>query len=105
MRTFPKELAAFRVIVKERGERLRQLPLAELRKLANAPVEEVVVNSRKAKIGTIVLPLPSGGVQIVIQGFLEHRFMPGKSVALDGFYKNPDQTVAPMESDDFSAFD
>ncbi len=30
--------------------------------------------------------------------------MPGKSVALDGFYKYPDETVSEMKGDEFWDF-
>jgi hypothetical protein len=92
-------------MVEERGSRLRQLPFTELKRLANEPIEQVMVESRKAIIGIVVLPLPSGDIQVVVQGFLEHRFMPGKSVALDGFYKYPDETVTEMTSEEFWDFD
>jgi hypothetical protein len=81
VRTFPKALAAFRKIVEERGKSLRQMRFSELSQL-NGAGEHLIVESRPATIGIIVLPLPSGGLQVVVQGFLEHRFMPGKSVAM-----------------------
>lgn len=92
-------------MVKERGSRLRQLPFAELKQLANEPVENVTIGSREGTLGIIMLPMPSGGIQVVVQGFLEHLLMPGKSVELDGFYKYPDENVAEMESQEFSDFD
>ena len=92
-------------MVEERGAHLRQLPFADLKQLANQPVEHIVVESRKGKIGTLVFSLPSGGVQVVVQGFLEHRLMPGKSVALDGFYKYPDETASEMKVEEFWDFD
>jgi hypothetical protein len=92
-------------MVKDRGARLRQLPFAELKQLTEQPAEHVMVESRKAMIGNIVRPLPSGGLQVVLQGFLEHRLMPGKSVALDGFYKYPDETVSEMKAEEFWEFD
>jgi hypothetical protein len=104
VRTFPRELSTFRTMVKERGARLRRLPFAELERLSDAPIEHVDVESRKATIGTIVFRLASGGVQVVHQGFLEHRFMPGKSVALDGFFKYPDETVSEMKAEEFWDF-
>jgi hypothetical protein len=64
-----------------------------------------MVESRKARIGIIARTLPSGGIQVVLQGFMEHRFMPGKSVALDGFYKYPDETVSAMKAEEFWEFD
>jgi len=105
VRTFPKELATFRIMVKERGSRLRGIPFADLKGLADKPLEHVLVEFRKATIGTIVLPLPTGGIQVVLQGFMEHRFMPGESVALDGFYKYPDDTVGEMKAEEFWNFD
>ena len=92
-------------MVQERCAHLRQLSLAEIKQLANHPVETVVVKSRKGTIGIILLPMPSNGVQVVVQGFLEHRFMPGKSLALDGFYKYPDETTAPVTTEEFWDFD
>jgi hypothetical protein len=104
MRTFPRELATFRTMVKDRGARLRALPFAELQQLGR-PTEHVEINGRKADIGVIVISLSTGGLQIVLQGFMEHRFMPGKSVTLDGFFKYPDETVAEMRPDEFWDFD
>ena len=98
-------LAAFKAMVEERGARLREFPFAKIKELANEPVENVIVGSRKGMIGTIVLALPSGGIQVVVQGFLKHRFTPWKDVALDGFYKYPDETMAPMTSEEFWDFD
>ncbi|HEX4597664.1 MAG TPA: hypothetical protein VH278_07750 [Burkholderiaceae bacterium] len=89
-------------MVEERGVRLRQLPFA---KLTEQPVEEVMLGSRRGTIATIVITSPNGGVKVVVQGFLEHRFFPGSSVALDGFYKYPDETIAPMSNDEFWEFD
>jgi len=105
VRTFPRELAEFRIMVKERGARLRQLPFAELKQLTDQPAEHVMVESRKATISLIILSLPSGGIQVVLQGFMDHRFMPGTSVALDGFYKYPDETVSEMKAEEFWEFD
>ena len=105
MRTLPKDLGAFRKIVEQRGRWLRERAFAELKQLANQPPEQITVESRPATIGTIVLVTQSGALQIVVQGFLEHRFFPGKSVALDGFYKYPDETVAPMPAEELWKFD
>jgi hypothetical protein len=48
--------------------------------------------------------LPSGGVRVVVQGFMKNKLF-GQSVALDGFYKYPDETVAPMPDVAFYEFD
>jgi len=102
MRTFLRERAEFTRIGKERGERLRQVPFVQLKE---HPFEEVRVGSRRGKIAVLVLPLPGGGVQVVVQGFLEHHLFPGASVALDGFQKYPDETITPMPPGDFWRFD
>jgi hypothetical protein len=106
MRTFPKALGAFRKIVEQRGQSLRQRSFAELTEMARQPAtEHLTVESRPASISIILRPLPSGGLQIVVQGFLEHRLFPGKSVALDGFYEYPDGSMALMSQQDFYEFD
>lgn len=106
VRTFPKSLATFRKIVNERGERLREVAFEELQKLAAEPNEQLTVEARPATIGIIVQAMPSGGLRVVVQGFMKARFIPGmQHVALDGFYKYPDGTVAPMPSEEFYEFD
>lgn len=105
MRTFPKSLATLRKIVNERGERLRQLTQEELKKLAVEPTEQLVVESRPATIGIIVQSKPDGTLRVVIRGFMQARFIPGKHVALDGFYKHPDGTLSTMPNEEFHEFD
>lgn len=67
MRTFPKSLASFRNIVKQRGEQLRQLSFEELRNLARpfseGEVERLTVESRPATIGIIGERSPSASGQ------------------------------------------
>lgn len=105
MRTLPKSLAAFRKIVNERGEQLRGFAFEELKQLSSQPIEHLTVEARQATIGIIVQSLPSGSLRVVVQGFMEARFLPGKHVAIDGFYKLPDGTVAPMPNKEFYEFD
>jgi len=88
----------------ERGERLRRIAFEDLKQLTAEPTQHVTVESRPATIAVIVQPLPSGGLRVVVQGFMKGRFI-GKHVALDGFYKYPDGTVAPMPSEEFYEFD
>jgi hypothetical protein len=104
MRTFPKALAKFRDIVDERGQQLRKLPFEELKRFGDKPAEHLTVESRPATIGIIVQPLPSGGIRVVVQGFMKARLL-GSNVALDGFYKYSDETVAPMPDEEFCEFD
>jgi hypothetical protein len=106
MRTFPRELETFRKMIEERGQKLRLRSFAELKEMGNAPLEELMVNDRKATIGTIVLTLPSGGIQLVLQGFMDGKWFRWiKNVALDGFYKYPDETIAEMKPEEFYSFD
>ena len=104
MRTFSKVLSTFREIVNERGARLRRVPFEELAWLGERPIEHLTVESRPATIAIVVQPLPSGGIRVVIQGFIKAKLL-GQNVALDGFYKYPDGTIAPMPEEEFYEFD
>jgi hypothetical protein len=105
MRTFPKSLATFRNIIDERGEQLRKLTQEELKRLAVEPPEQLIFDSRPATIGIIVQSKPDGSLRVVIQGFMKARFIPGKHVAVDGFYKHLDGTVSAMPDEEFYEFD
>jgi hypothetical protein len=105
VRTFPKSLATFRQIVEERGQRLRQLTFEGLKALSTEPIDHITVDSRPATIGVFVRPKSDGSLQVVIQGFMRARFVPGKHVALDGFYMHPDGTVTTMSASEFYEFD
>lgn len=105
MRTFPRSLAAFRKMIDERGEQLRKLTEEELKKLSTKPPEQLTFDSRPATIGIIVQSKPDGSLRVVIRGFMKARFIPGKHVALDGFYKHPDGTVSAMPDEEFYEFD
>ncbi len=52
-------------------------------------------------------PLASGGVLVVIQGYLKSRWFGSfvSTFALDGFYKYPDETMAPMTQEDIWEYD
>jgi len=95
-----KALATFQGIVKEHAENLRRLTFQELEQLVDTPTEHMVIDSRPAKISIIVQRLAaSGGVQVVVQGFLKARFF-GWHVSLDGFYRYPDETSAALTRED-----
>ncbi len=104
MRTFPKELAEFRRIIEERGTSLRLLPHEKLA-ISKYPTEHIKVNQRGATIDVIIQTMSDGALRVVVQGFMEHRIFPGKSVALDGFYKMPDSSVKAMPDKEFYEFD
>ncbi len=100
-----EDLRKFRSLVNERGDGLRKLAFEQLRR-SDEPTERFVVGKRKAKLSIIVDPLPSGGILVVVQGFLRKRFLPMVwDVALDGFYKYPDETMSPMTREDMWAYD
>jgi hypothetical protein len=92
-------------MVDERGERLRTVAFEDLKHLSTEPAEHVTVESRPATIAIIVQSVPSGGLRVVLQGFMKARFIWGSHVALDGFYKYPDGTVTRMPSEEFYEFD
>ncbi len=104
MRTFPKSLAEFRKLVERRCDVLRQLDYNQLRERNDASVEELIFDSRSASITTIVEHMPDNLLRIVVQGFMDGRFI-GKHVALDGFYKNPDGSLGQMPDEEFYEFD
>jgi len=105
MRTFPKALAAFRKIVDERCDQLRRLAFEDLKGLIAKPLEHFTFDSRPSTIAIFVQPRRDGSLRIVVQGFMKARFLPGKHVTLDGFYKQPDGTIKPMPSEEFYEFD
>jgi hypothetical protein len=105
MRTLPKSLAKFQQIVNERGEGLRTLSFEDLKQEVNQSTQHFSVESRPATISVIVQPRPDGSLRVVVQGFMKARHLPGKHVAIDGFYKHPDGTVTPMDSGEFYEFD
>ena len=95
----------FQQIVDERGRELRSLPFGQLTALSR-PTEQLSIDSRNATIDVIVQPQPSGAVRVVVQGFMSTRWFRGiKQVALDGFYKYPDETIARMPEAEFYEFD
>ncbi len=71
MRTFPRELAAFREIVEARGAALRQSTFGALEALAGAPIEHLSVDARAATIGIIVQHVEDGRLRAVVQGFMD----------------------------------
>ena len=104
MRTFPRELSRFRDLVSDYGDKLRQSTYEALEAHAAAPAEHLEVDSRPATIDVIVQPVTDGSIRVVLQGFMKHSLFPGRSVALDGFYKHRDGRVTPMPDEEFHDF-
>jgi hypothetical protein len=105
-----RRIAEFRALVNERGARLRELSFAELARLQRAPLgpvgENHRIDSRDATIVTIVEPGPDGSLRVIVHGRLDWRFWPGSyDVAMDGFYKHPDGSIAAMSDREFLEFD
>jgi len=93
-------------MVNERGNRLRKLGYDQLKELTDEPTEQISIGSRSATISIIVQLLPSDRIRVVVQGFMKGRLVPMiRDVALDGFYKSPDETIAPLTDDDMYKFD
>ena len=104
MRTFPKSLATFREIVNRRGEDLRTRSWEQLIALALEPIEHLEVESRPATISVMTEPV-GDRLRVIVRGFMKHKFFPGSSVALDGFYKHRDGDVTPMPDEEFYRYD
>ena len=105
MRRFPRAAASFQEIVNERGRRLRQLPHEILEQMTAEPMENLTVESRPSTISIIVERRSDESLRVVIQGFMDAQMLPGKHVALDGFYKYRDGTVSAMPESEFCGFD
>jgi len=83
---------------------LRALARDELLAAARASTAHLQIEKRSATIDTIVESGPDGSLRVVVQGVLDSRLRPGRHVALDGFYKQPDGSVAPMPDEEFYEF-
>ncbi len=81
------------------------MSIDDLKKLENCPPENLIFDSRPATITTFVQSRPEGAVRVVIQGFIQARFVPSRHVALDGFYKQSDGSVTRMPDEEFDEFD
>ena len=102
---FQRSYAAFQDIVKERGNQLRKLAYNQLKQL-DEPTEYFKVESRPARVSIIVLSLSGDELIVVVQGFLKVRFVPLISkVALDGFHKFSDGSMAPLTREETWRFD
>ena len=97
----------FLQMVLDRGARLRRLSFSRLSEMTNEPTEEVVVNGRKGNFSTIVEPCEDGRLLIVVQGFLRFwSWLPKfENVAVDGFYKHPDDSVTELSTDELLSYD
>jgi hypothetical protein len=103
MRNFSKAASKLQDIVNERANQLTKLPFQKLKLLSYTPTEHLTVESRPATIDIIVQPLPAG-IRVVVQGFVKAKLL-GKNVALAGFYKYSDETVAQMPEQELYQFD
>lgn len=96
----------FRQIVEDRGWALRALPWGRLREMNDVRPEIVTVGKRKGTVSVIVEPGQEGSLKVVVQGFLDSCWFPRlQTVALDGFYKHPDDSVTEMRDSEFWDYD
>lgn len=98
---------ALKKLVDARGHELRALPYERLLAMEH-PREGVDINGRRGTIAVIVEPCSGDRVRIVVQGFLDWSLLGVvvfSQVALDGFYKHRDNSVAPMEDKEFYGYD
>jgi hypothetical protein len=98
-----KRVAQLKSMVEERGRKLRTLSFHDLIQLSGCPVEKFMLDSRPATIAVIVQTMPDGQLRVVVQGFLKAWL--GEHVAVDGFYKHPDESITPMHHRDLHNFD
>jgi hypothetical protein len=104
MNGYRKAFAEFRAIVDARGGALRSLNRDQLLELGQGEPEKFTIGKRGATITIIVERATEDRLRVVIQGFMDHRFLLGQSVALDGFYKHADGSVSPMAEHEFYPF-
>lgn len=69
--------------------------------LEDEPTQHIELEGRRATISIIVQPERCETLRVVIQGFMKHKFFPGTSAALDGFYKHRNGDVTPMGDEEF----
>jgi hypothetical protein len=100
-----KEAQLFRQMAIDRGRQLRVLPFSSLTGIAGEPSEEVILGTRKGTFSVIVEPCEDGRLKVVVQGFLEWKWLGFKDVALDGFYKHPDGSITEMRDSEFYGYD
>lgn len=114
MSSFSEDRTIFHALVEEWARRYRQMPFATLDSMASTdishalmhgPHEQSMAGTRKASIGAIVLRCKQGHIQVVIQGLLKHRFFPGSTAMVHGFYKNADESIDPMPRAKLMEFD
>jgi hypothetical protein len=104
MRTFPRELANLREIVEARGAALRKTAFRELDALRPSPAEPLQVQARPATIAMLVERVREDRLRVVVVGLMPGRLLAGNNVALDGFYKDRDETVTPMADDELEVY-
>ena len=92
-------------MVKARGDLLRSKSRDELLAAGRQPRETWDVDGRPATVGVIVEPRDDGSTRVVVQGFMPSQWLPGFSVALDGFYQRSTGAIEPMPDEEFYGFD
>src|SRR5260370_42248573 len=86
----------FRQMAMDRGRRLRDLPFSRLAEMTGEPSEEVTFGARQGTVSVIVERWDDARLRVVVQGFLKWSWLPVKSVALYGFYKQSGGSITEM---------
>jgi hypothetical protein len=95
----------FRREVEERGAALRRLSSAELLARARTPTDTARFGWSTGTISLIIDEPSPRGVRVIVQGFLRFpSWSPYARVALDGFYKLTDGTLAEVPDEELGDF-
>ena len=98
-------IAHFQRLADERSAKLSTLTFAELVRHAADP-ETVKVGGRTGSLCTYVEHREDGTLRVVVHGLLRFKWIPFmNSVAVQGFYKHPDDTISPIPEYEYNEVD
>ena len=98
-------ITQFQRLADERSAKLSTLTFAELVGHAIDP-ETVKVGGRAGSLCTYVEHRQNGTLRVVVHGLLRFKWIPFmSSVAVQGFYKHPDDTISPIPEDEYNELD
>jgi len=98
-------ITQFQRLADERSAKLSTLTFAELVGHAADP-ETVKVGGRAGSLCTYVEHRQNGTLRVVVHGLLRFKWIPFmSSVAVQGFYKHPDDTITPIPEDEYNELD
>jgi hypothetical protein len=100
-----KQTLAFQQMVRERGQKLRLLPVDRLIDMTNEPAEHITLDRRSGTIATLCKACDGERVAVVLLGNLDTWLSCMKKVARDGFYKYRDGSVTDIPYDELYDYD